>query len=81
MTAETREEINIWIGFVLRLLLHFVALAAWLFMAWLLNEYIVQPFPLHDRVSRLCLRIAEILLDVAILWQLLKILFRNRHPG
>jgi hypothetical protein len=79
MSDGTRHEVDAWIGFLLRLLAHFLALALWLFMAWALNEHIVQRFPVHDTISKLCIRIAEILLDIAILWQLLKILFQNKR--
>jgi len=70
-----KVELRGWFNFIFRLIAHFIALAAWLFLTWALNEYVVKRFPLEEGMALMSIRVAEVVVDIAVLWQLIKLLF------
>ena len=80
--AMNLDELWEWLGFISKLILECVCIAAWIVMTWWLHGYLAQTFPLHG-IPELMLDALEIIFYLATLYHLIKLLFlpRKKHQN
>jgi hypothetical protein len=69
-----------WLRIIGRKVLECLFIAAWIILAWALDEYVVKRFPLEG-TPHLIKREIEVMFDISTSYQLLRLLlFRGRKP-
>lgn len=68
-----RQEIGLWIRFIIRRVFEFVCLTAWFVIVWLVDEFLVKKFSVNG-FPRIILTCAEFAFNATSLYELLVLL-------
>lgn len=78
------DELGGWLGFLGKLILECVCIAAWIVMTWWVHGWLAKEFPLHG-LPELMLYALEAIFYSATLYHLIKLLFlprkKHRNPN
>lgn len=76
------DEWQEWIGFISKIVVEYLLVAAWVILAWLLHNRLARSFPLEG-MPKLTFYLLEFVFYASTLYHLLRLLFwpRRKSPA